>query len=189
MHRNVIAAVNNYFSALLGPSFKEANKKTIEFKNIDGPTLKLIIDFCYTGHIELTCENLDKILAAASSFELVQIEKKCGQYLDERLNLETCVHHFILADKYSFVDLRKKFFDFIAENFVKLSQCNSLTVLDKRCAFEIFNSDKINTSEEAVFYAVQNWIDYNEPCRQKFIKNLLNCVRLEHIPPKVCHLL
>lgn len=186
VHRNVMASANNYFSAPLGSSSKEADKKEIVLKNIDGATLKLLIEFSYTGHIGITDDNVDIILAAASSIEFYQIVQKCCEYLEKNMTIENCVQNLLRPDKYSFKYLHGKIFDFIAEHFSQVSVNDKLKLLDEKCALKLFNSDKINAIEEEVFYAVRDWIENNEIKCSELITNLFNCVRLEHIPVEVC---
>lgn len=181
VHRAVLAAVNTYFAALLGPSFKEGNEKVIRLQNIDGDTLKLLINYCYTGQLQFTETNLDLVLAGASSFELVRIEEQCCEYLADSVTLDTCLQHFLRADKYSFVHLRKRTFEFIAENFAILWQSEKYLLLDDKCALEIFDSDLLNASEDTVFFAVQKWMEANKPICSDLIANLLKCIRLEYI--------
>lgn len=76
VHRNIMMASSPYFNALLGPNYKEAEKKEIKLSKIDGKTLKTIIHFCYTGRVEITNDTVADILAAASSMELVQLGPK-----------------------------------------------------------------------------------------------------------------
>lgn len=110
-------SASDYFQALLGPNFREGRKKIINLPNIDGATLKVIIQFCYTGKVQINAENIVNILSAASAMELVLIEEKCEQFWNENLATFNCIDIFSLADKYNFRDLRQKALEFICENF------------------------------------------------------------------------
>lgn len=64
-------SASKYFRALLGPYFKEGHDNEVIISNIDGPTLNLIINYCYSGKIQITDDNIMEIVSAASAMELV----------------------------------------------------------------------------------------------------------------------
>lgn len=70
-----MAAASKYFKSLFGPNFDAGRDNEIVMKEIGGPMLKLIIDFCYTGRVTLTEVNVNDVLEAASSMELTKLEQ------------------------------------------------------------------------------------------------------------------
>lgn len=71
-----MAAASECFKSYFGSQFEEGWNKEVVLKEFDGPMLKLIIDFCYTGRVAVTEANVNDIRAAASSLKLTALEQK-----------------------------------------------------------------------------------------------------------------
>lgn len=177
-------SASKYFRALLGPHFKEGQEKEMPVSDVDGPTLKAIIDFCYSGNIKITSENVDRVLAAASAMELVLIEKKCEQFWGDHLSTGNCVDTFLRADKYSFTDLRKKLLEFMCKNFKAVADKQILD-LEYQHLSEILKCDEIHALEDDIFECLERWIEYDNENRSKYVPNLFQFIRLGKITQPV----
>lgn len=159
IHRAVLTAASKYFLASLGPNFKEGSKTEFDLDDTDGETLKAIVEFCYTGCIELTGENVAKFLAFASSVELDLLEKKCWRFYDEKLTVTSSTDTLIFADKYSDVNLRQKAFDLICESFESVP-AEDILRLDHQLLQEILKCDKVQATEECVLKRLLEWFAF-----------------------------
>lgn len=121
VNRKIISESSEYFEVLLGPNFREGTANEITLKSVDGPTLKAIIGYIYTGVVELSGDNVESVLSAASGMELVSLERQCEKYLDDNLTEENCAISLLLADKYYLNQLYGKALAFVCEHFEKIS--------------------------------------------------------------------
>lgn len=181
VHRLVMMSSSSYFKALLGPNFEEGQKDEVPIANIDGPTLKLIIDFCYTGKIKITDANIMEIVAAASVMNLVRIEQMCEQFWNDKLRVANCVEIFGCADKYSFLDLRQKSLDFICEHFVDVAP-SDLQELEFEFIAEVLKCNEINALEEYIFQQMLQWVDCDGEKRSQYCADVLKMIQMEKIP-------
>lgn len=108
MRPSVMAAASEFFEILLTTNFSEGGNDEIVAKEIKGTCLKMIIDFCHTGHIALNEENVSDIAAAAASMELTLLERKCYQYLELRCSDDSLLLSLKSADKCDIKNLHKK---------------------------------------------------------------------------------
>lgn len=186
VHRLVMMSSSKYFHALLGPNFKEAQEEEVTIANIDGPTLKLVIDFCYTGKVNITDENIGQIIAAASAMELVLIEEKCHQFWNDNLTVSNCMETFAMADQYSFVQLRKRALDMICEYFEEVPTSEMLA-LPMHCFSELLKCDQIHAvwQEEFIFQRMAQWVDYNEANRSQYAAELFQSIRVKILAKQV----
>lgn len=180
VHRLVMMSASKYFQALLGPHFKESQEEEVYIADIDGTTLKLIIDFCYTGQLQITDDNIAQIISAATAMELVVIEEKCQQFWTKILAASNCVGIFSVADRYSFLELRQRSRDMICEYFEEVST-SEVQTLTFSCFSELLKCDHLHAmwQEEFIFQRMTQWIDYDEINRSDFAPELFQLIRLE----------
>lgn len=177
-------ASSPYFRALLGPNYKEAKQNEIVLSKVDGRTLKTIIQFCYSGFVEITADTVKDIVAAASSMELVQLEQRCSDFWSKNLRILNCVDILTAADKYNLKGLWCKSFQYICENLIKIPPTNMVT-LDEKNFNAILAGEEISTDERNVFDCFVQWIKHDESNRSKSVALLANSIRLKFIPVEV----
>lgn len=171
-------ASSKYFEALFGPNFREGSEKEIVLKEIDGPTLKTILEFIYTADIKISAENVFYILAAASSMELIALGKECSQFCADNLSIENCVEFFLNADKYHLPDLRLKALEFICDHFEDVP-VDDFEQIDENNFKELLKHDQITAAETIIFDRLIEWMERR---KTELVGDLLNVIRLKHIP-------
>lgn len=179
----VMSASSKYFEALLGPNYKEGTESKVTL-NINGEMLKAIIDYCYTGRIDIVAENADDILDAASGLELIGLEEMVGKFWCDNLKIENCIEELTKADKYFLTKLWQKALQFCARNFAKLPVPDMLDI-DESILRKLLACDEIATTEEQIFECVVKWLQRNAVERAKFVPALLKLIRLKHITSQV----
>lgn len=184
MHRLVMMSSSDYFRARLGPDFEDGKKDEFVISNTDGPTLKAIIGFCYSGKIQISVDNIMQIIDTASHTGLDRIERKCEQFWIENLQESNCLEIFEAADKYSLKDLRKTSFEFICENFEALDG-SELQKVKVSIFSELLRNGQVKAREEFIFERLVEWAGYHETTRAKHIPDLFKSIRLEKISQPV----
>lgn len=184
VHRVVMAAASKYLKSLFGPKFEDYRYDEIVFNEIDGSTLKIIIDFCYTGRIALTEANVNEVLAAATSMELPKLEQKCREFWDINLSNGHLVSTLLHAEKYKLKDLRKKSIKAVCGNFENIP-IEELQKIDGNILCEILSSDVVAANETFIFDRLMLWLGEHEIDKAEFASKLLTSIRLEHIPAEV----
>lgn len=182
--RNVLSAASEYIAASLGSNFQENRKSEFVLNGADGETVKTIVDYCYTGKINLDGENVGRFLAIASSYELDLLERKCRRYYERNLSLNNCVEALMIADKYSHADLRQKALKFVSGSFENVP-ATDVHKLDPRIFQDLLKSEKIQATEELVFTRLMEWFHSNEVDHKTFMSQLLKLIRLDLMTEKV----
>lgn len=127
-------------------------------------------------------EAADPIATALVDDLSLSKRQKC---FEEKLTSHNCVEWFILAGNMdSFRGLREKAFRLICKEFgsVASTQLNRLSLEDFK---EVISADKIPATEPLIFERLVEWVEYDKSARAKHVMELLNCIRLEHIPDRV----
>lgn len=184
IHRAVLTASSKYFAAALGPNFREGNQSEFILDGIDGAMVKSIVDFCYSGRIDLSEGNVDQFLAIASSREFDLLEEKCWIFYAEKLSITNAVNTLMIADRYSNLISRQKAFDVVCESFETLPETD-IQQLEHRLLLEILKCDEIQATEECVLQRVLKWFQIEMGEREQHMPELLKLIRLEYIPLQV----
>lgn len=161
---------------MLSANMTEAKKDEIELKDLDGRTLRTLIEYCYTGEIEIRSDNIETLLPAASRYEFVEIEEECSKFLEcvLKANPLNCISYYSLAHLYNFSGLKEISKRFACEHFMKVKDSDEFLLMNFQELSELINSDNlIATREEDVFDGVMAWINHDKTERNEHIVKLL----------------
>lgn len=181
-----MTAASKYFTVSLGPNFREANHKEFVLDDTDGDTVKMIVDFCCTGHINLTEENIKNIVTIASSVEIDFLEEKCRQFFSDNLSINNSLETLLIADKYSYSVLRQQAFQFICETFESIPSTEILK-FDHALFEELLKCNDVDATEEMIFNRLLEWFSNSEDDRKDYMPELLKLIRLEYFAPQVIY--
>lgn len=181
-----MAAASKYFQALFGTNFVEGERDEICLEGIDGPILKLIIEFCYSGRITICEERVFDILTAASSMELVEREQRCNEFYESNLSTKNLVTTLSIADKFSLEGLKEKALNIAYDNFADIP-IDEIQKLDEHLFREILDSNELLAEESFLFERLMQWLNKDRTTaeRLELAPDMLKAIRLQHIPAKV----
>lgn len=69
----------------------ERNKDIVELHDIEAQSLKQLIDFAYTGEIDITEENVQVLLPASSLLQIQSVREACCKFLLRQLHPSNCL--------------------------------------------------------------------------------------------------
>lgn len=80
-HRIVLSASSAYFAAMFMGSLRETKEEEITLGEVHGEPLQSLIQYCYTGTIELREDNVEILLATACLLQLSPVVNACCAFL------------------------------------------------------------------------------------------------------------
>lgn len=181
-------ASDNYFAPMFQHDMKEKKQKEIRVGNMDGETLKSLVDYCHSGQIKITAENVLKVLAASNMTGFQLIMSECEKHLTVQLVAKpnSCLNIYKIAYDYSLVTLMEKSYEMIGKQFRGVAKKNVFCEMEYPMLELILQSDnKIYAKEEEIFEAAMKWVKHDEGERKQFIRNILKSIYLVHIDPLV----
>lgn len=119
-HKVVLCAASSYFKAMFSCDLKESRLGKVYIENILPWTMKRLLDFIYTGRIEINYENVVDIFNAAVMFQLYKLIEKCTMYIQEHIDLSNCVEINLFASMHNLNQLENDTFKYMMENFMQL---------------------------------------------------------------------
>ncbi len=102
-HQNILCAASEYFSCLLDGGFSESRQEEIDLtESIGDPEiLECLLEFIYTGTMNITAETFRELLDSASMLLLPGGQELVSEYLTNTLVIGNCLEIYTLAYKYS----------------------------------------------------------------------------------------
>ncbi|XP_016658626.1 ring canal kelch protein isoform X2 [Acyrthosiphon pisum] len=177
-HKLILISASPYFRAMF-TSFEERNKDHIVIKGLNSTSLKLLINYIYSGEIIVNEENVKDMLAAADLIQLDYIRAACEEFLQTQLNPSNCLGIRAFADLHNCTDLISSSDAYIKKQFLEVAKYNEFLRLSPEEVIQLISlSDLDVPKEEYVFESVMNWVKHELGCRKQFLPDLMEHVRL-----------
>ena len=181
-HRAVLASFSPYFRIMFTTGLEECQKRDVKINGVDTESLKTLVDFAYTGKINITRDNVQKLLPAADLFELPNVRQMCSEYLAEELHPSNCIGITKFAESYQCKSLLDRSMKYLHDNFQEIYKEEEFTLLSVDELKEILSSDELGlvNAEDMVLSAVQSWIRHDPNKREYLLDEILNeCFRFK----------
>ena len=181
-HRNVLSAASPYFDKLLQSNMKENREGIVRFEEISGSVLKDVLEFIYSGTVDVTQENAEKLIAAGNYLIIPGLKTASGRFLEREMSHINCISTFYLAEKYECDELITNSRLFIHKNIVSVAKLDEFLLLQAKEIERWISSDEITVNEEAdVFKIILDWVNHRKSERKTAFEELFGHVRLSFL--------
>ena len=178
-HRNVLTAASPFFCKLLQSDMKENREGIVRFEEISGAIMEDVLEFMYTGSVEVTQENSMELIAAANYLLIPGLKKLSGRLLERQMGKSNCISTFYFAEMYECDELITNSREFILANFASVAEMDEFLNLEAKEVERWVSSEEISVAVEAdVFKIVLKWIEENKSERKASFEQLFRHVRL-----------
>ncbi|XP_024067754.1 kelch-like protein 1 isoform X2 [Terrapene carolina triunguis] len=185
-HRLVLSSVSDYFAAMFTSDVCEAKQEEIKMEGIDPNALWDLVQFAYTGCLELKEDTIENLLAAACLLQLPQVVEVCCHFLMKLLHPSNCLGIRAFADAQGCTDLMKVAHSYTMENIMEVIRNQEFLLLPAEELHKLLASDDVNVpDEETIFHALMMWVKYDMPRRCSDLSMLLAYIRLPLLPPQI----
>lgn len=187
-HRVVLAGSSPYFRAMFTGNLAEKEMKEVEIQTVDPDILKTVVEYVYSGCVNITPGNVQSLLSAADLLQLDTLLQECCNFLEHELHPSNCIGITKFAEIHACYELYEKSFSFLLKNFTDVLQYEEYLELSDDFVCEILNHNELRVpSEETVLHAAEIWIENDPKIRKHLLQDLLQCVRLAQLPIKTLH--
>lgn len=181
-HRVILSSASDYFYAMFTNNLAESFKNEIEINEIvDGHALKSLVDFIYTGKIELNDSNVLSIVSASNFLQLNTVLRHGCDYLANSLNISNCLSIHRFSEQHLLQSLKTVSYRYLLDNFECIANNNELlNEFTEAELSDLFDNEYLNvTNEEFVFETLMKWICLNNSNdRKASLGRLLSKIRL-----------
>ncbi|XP_016360654.1 kelch-like protein 33 [Sinocyclocheilus anshuiensis] len=184
-HRVILAAGADYFRALLCGGLRESSEGVVLLRGVRSWVLHDLLDFIYSGRLNLSCRNVWGLTEAASQFQLQGALALCLNFLQDNMDETSCLDILALAEAYSLEDLGRRAEDYALAHFQRVAEGEKFKDLPCVHLQRLLERDALNAdSELAVFRAVVNWVEDDEDRRLSHLSRLMQSVRFTLMRPE-----
>ncbi|XP_070552820.1 kelch-like protein 20 [Ptychodera flava] len=183
-HKVVLAALSNYFCAMFTGDMAEAQQDTIVMKEVDPKAVELLIEYAYTGRVEIRADVVQHLLYAASLLQLTSVQVSCSNFLKNQLHPTNCLGIRNIADIHTCTDLVIASERYAQKHFSEVVKEEEFLLLPKTQLIELISSEELNVNcEEEVYNAIMRWAYHDKDNRKDYIAELLQRIRLPLLSP------
>ena len=178
-HRNVLSAASPFFCKLLKSDMRENREGIVRFEEISRAVMEDVLEFIYTGSVEVTQENSKDLIAAANYLLIPGLKKLSGRFLEQQMSKSNCISTCYFAEMYQCDELITNTRKFIHANFTSVAQLDEFLNLEAKEVERWISSDEISVAVEAdVLEIILKWIEQNKSERKAWFEQLFRHVRL-----------
>ncbi|XP_055920940.1 kelch-like protein 4 [Eupeodes corollae] len=129
VHSVVLTALSDYFSEIFRD--EQSESRIINLQEIDASALKLVIDFLYSGCIELRLETVERIFRTAEVLKLHDLLNVCYDFIDKHTTPQNCLDFFRLANEFKFPALQDNCLAYAYAHFEEVIKQQNVMVLSE----------------------------------------------------------
>ena len=181
-HRNVLCAASPFFYNALNSDMKEKKEGVIRLEQTSKTTMELVLNYLYSGRVEVTKDNSYELFAQADYFLIPSLKTVSGEFISQTTDVSNCILTYNFAIKYQCEELQKAARDFIFANFVAVAGTEDFLNLSGKEVEEWISSDEIIVKEEEeVFQVIAKWMEKSRNREDVEFFQLLRHVRCIYV--------
>jgi hypothetical protein len=153
-----VATVSPVLRKMFSAGMVESNSKQVELQDVSELALPALVEFAYTGKLELKGSTVVAIIQAANRLQMEAVERAAVGYLVERLDAGNVLDAMALGAHFEAGalgrELRDKGRAWLNANFGPVAAEPSFLALPVGEVASFVESDDLETPEEDIFGAV-----------------------------------
>lgn len=178
-HRIMLAASSPYFLAMFTSNLEESKQRLVTIQNIPANVMKLLLDYCYTSTIDITQDNIQDVLPAASLLQLTWVKEACCSFMKDQLDSSNCLGITAFADTHCCLDLQAEADKYTREHFTQVAETREFLDLSAEDVAKLIAHENLNVrNEEEVFEAAMKWVRHDTVNRKQHLAQILQHVRM-----------
>ncbi|KAJ5069679.1 pep-cterm sorting domain-containing protein [Anaeramoeba ignava] len=156
-HKSILSSRSEYFKSLFNSKMKEYQENKLILKDVSSSILSSILNYFYSGKIEINLENVIEILIFSSKYLIDELIEICLNFIKNNLQIEIIVDVLKLSESMNFNQLMDSSYKFISENFNKFIKTSFFLELEENHLNSILLNDDILINEFELFQSIIKW--------------------------------
>ncbi|ELU14881.1 hypothetical protein CAPTEDRAFT_92281 [Capitella teleta] len=154
-HKVILAGMCDYFRRMFLTNMLERGSQEFVLKDISASTGVLLVNYLYSGNIDITQLNAQDLLAASEMLLLGALKKKVEDFLLSHTDSVNCISIINLARLYDLKTLLADARSYLQEHVKEVVETEEMHLLQEGDLIEILEA---NASQEENFLFIQMWM-------------------------------
>ena len=180
-HRIVLSAASPFFYHAFNSDMKEKKDGVIRLEETSKAVLEAVLEYLYTGHVEVTQLNALDLLEIADFLVIPSLKEASSKFISRNLSSSNCLMMYYSAVRYQSPGLQKQAREFVFANFMSVTECEDFLNLNVKQVEEWISSDKIRVKGEEVFQVIVKWMEGKEREERERFFELFRHVRVAYL--------
>ncbi|QHR82677.1 kelch-like protein [Brazilian porcupinepox virus 1] len=187
-HKVILASSSDYFKSILCNDFLEKSLYEIKIFGIDYRTFITLIDYIYSGKIDINETNVEILLIKADYLQINTVVKLCEDYIKTKISISNCIRIFNFCKNFNRHKLMNMSLYYIIFHVSKLYDSPEFNNLQEDEIINILSNDLLNViDEDIVALFIIKWLLYNNITSSS--KKLLSVIRTKYLSKQIFRLL
>ena len=153
----------------------------VRLHSLDCQAMRKLIDYFYSGHLEITMADAQSILETVDHLEVASLHRKISEFVVANLKPENCVDWFLFADECSMQEIHHEAQMMMSQKFREVVQTSAFLKMDAtQVTTYLFGQ---NDDHDAVLAAAFLWIGHSISKRKYHLETLLGNMQLQMCSP------
>ncbi|KAJ5073547.1 btb/poz domain-containing protein [Anaeramoeba ignava] len=174
-HKSILSSRSEYFKSLFDSKMKEYQENKLILKDVSSPILFSILNYFYSGKIEINLENAVEILIFSSKYLIDELIEICSNFVKKNFQFETIVDILKLSESRNLNQLIDPCYQFIFENLKEFIKTSFFLELEENHLNSILSNNKIPINEFELFQSIVKWGKHKSNINQ--IPNIIDKIR------------
>ena len=180
-HKLLLVAHSELLASKLLQSQSECKTSQITLHKSELKDVETVLGYIYTSDIKINSTNVGGILTCAEELGVEEIVRMCEGFLSD-FSVKTALGFFIITEKHNLVNIHRKLYTFVCNNFTDISKSEEFLRSDASTVCRLLEDDNIMVKNElTVFKSAQRWIEYNKQERIADMVQVMRRVRFKLI--------
>ncbi|MEE4247965.1 MAG: BTB/POZ domain-containing protein, partial [Kangiellaceae bacterium] len=164
-HKVILAGMCDYFRRMFLTNMLERGSQEVVLKDISASTGVLLVEYLYSGNIDITQLNAQDLLAASEMLLLGALKKKVEDFLLSHTDSVNCISIINLARLYDLKILLADARNYLQEHVKEVVETEEMHLLQEGDLIEVLEA---NVSQEENFLFIQKWMRSAEGRTDRF---------------------
>ncbi|KAJ5070283.1 pep-cterm sorting domain-containing protein [Anaeramoeba ignava] len=156
-HKSTLSSRSHYFKSLFKSKMKEFQENKLILQDVSSSILSSILNYFYSGKIEINLENAIEILIFSSKYLIDELIEFSSNFIKNNLQFETIVDVLKLSESMNLNQLLDSSYRFISENFDEFIKTSHFLELEENHLNLILSNDALTINEFELFQSIIKW--------------------------------
>ncbi|KAH8024992.1 hypothetical protein HPB51_002406 [Rhipicephalus microplus] len=151
----------------------------LELQGVSADAFRALLDYMYSGKLQLTCQNIGKLYVTASILKIARVKKKCARILTKSpYDPKHAVYVYVTARKYGLTTVCKRALKLLHHRLEETVTCKPYLDLDVNQVCEVLSGNTVGArGEMVIFLAALHWLNHNYLQNEPYVLKVMQCVR------------